>query len=360
MKLRGLMLCGLLLLGGCASLGTEPRWFGEVQWRTGVERAGFDPDRVLYPFGVTPEMRSWARRETAWAHADLDELTALQRALFNVHEFTFEYDEAHTLPPSEAFAERRGNCLTFTALFVALSRSLGLNTVLVSVKRAPRFTKGEDLVIVNRHVVAGYPSAGRIFLFDFYRTPEEPYYGYQVVDDVTGTALFYANFGGAALQAGDLQAALSNLEMALRLSPSLGAAWVNLGVVLRRAGDRENAVRAYQRALKIEPDDPSAWTNLAYVYQLGGEEEKARLALLAAARGGSSPYSLIALAEAEVTRGRLGEARRYLDRARRRFQQVPEVWDALSRFAERQGRPRRAAKFARHASRLRQKGRDRD
>ncbi len=353
MRLVALILPALLLCGGCTTTTGSSRWFGELQWRTGVARRGLDPERVLYPFRAGPRMRAWARRVTALERADTDRLRALQQALFDDHEFTFEYAERRTLTPAEAFTERRGNCLAFTALFIALSRSLGLTTVLVSVNRQASTAHGEDLVVVNRHVVAGYPAAGRIVLYDFFRRPSAPYSGYRILDDVMASALFYVNFGGVAVEAGDLDTARRDLETAIRLAPSLAIAWVNLGVVRRRAGDLPGAVEAYGRALALDPGNPSALTNLAYVYGLQGKQEEARLALLAASHGRSTAYSLVALADAEMAAGRLREARRALKRARAAGREVPEVWEAMARLATRRGRPGRAERYARRALELR-------
>ncbi|HEV8631304.1 MAG TPA: tetratricopeptide repeat protein, partial [Thermoanaerobaculia bacterium] len=63
--------------------------------------------------------------------------------------------------------------------------------------------------------------------------------------------------------------ALELLYRALRLDPSLTAAWTNLGVALRRAGDATGAVMAYEMALRIDPSDAAARRDLA----LAGERQ---------------------------------------------------------------------------------------
>ncbi|MCG6963936.1 MAG: tetratricopeptide repeat protein, partial [Acidobacteria bacterium] len=197
--------------------------------------------------------------------------------------------------------------------------------------------------------------AGKLYLYDFYVASDEPYIQRRVLDDVTASALYHTNIGSVALKEGDVQGALTNLELATRLAPDVAAVWVNLGVARRRLGNLEGAAQAYEKALKAEPGDPSALTNLAYLYRLEGHEAEAKAALQAASRGPSSPYTLIALAGVEEVQGHLKDARRHLLRARRGYRHVPEVWDALARFASRRGDADRAARYRKKAERLREK-----
>ena len=340
---------------GCSSSGRLV-WKGyESGWRQQVAARGIDPDTVVYPFRVTPEMAEWARLADPPHSGALARLQRLQQALFDPHEFTFEYDGDLTLTAEQAFELRRGNCLAFTSLFVALTRSVGLRTFLVSVKRVIDVTKEENLVVINRHVVAGYAQAGKVYLFDFYLASNAPFAAHMLVDEVGSSALYHVNMGSVALKQGDVDSALENLELAATLAPKLSSAWVNLGVARRRARDVDGAMEAYQRALEARPGDPSALTNLAYIYTLRGMDDRARAALVAASEGASSPFSLIALAEAEEVRGRFMQAKKHLLRARRSYRRVPEVWDALAGFVSRRGDERAAKRYRERADRLRRR-----
>lgn len=340
---------------GCRSTGLSVSQTYEARWRKGVLAHGVDPKLVVYPFEATPQMLEWAKQVDPPASGDLVRLARLQRALFDTGEFQFIYDGNITATAADAFETRRGNCLSFTSLFIALSRGLGMKTSLVTVQRKVEVTHEEDLVVVSRHVVAGYSLAGELYLYDFYVASDEPYIRRRVVDDVTASALYHTNIGSLALKRGDYLGALSNLDLAARLAPGIGAVWVNLGVARRRLGDLTGAARAYERALKNDPGDPSALTNLAYLYRLQGHEAEAKAALQAASKGPSSPFTLIALAGVEEVQGHLKEARHHLLRAKRGYRHVPEVWDALARFASRRGELKRAARYRKKAEKLREK-----
>src|SRR6187399_815490 len=100
-----------------------------------VEALGLPVEAVIDPFEVTPEMTAFAREATRFAPSPLDKLEALQRALVDPS-FGFAYDKDATLTAAEVFALRRGNCLAFTALFVGLARSVGIDAFLASIRDA--------------------------------------------------------------------------------------------------------------------------------------------------------------------------------------------------------------------------------
>lgn len=344
----------LLAGGGCAS-STRQQAFDEETWRKMVWNRGLPVGTTVYPFHASPEMVDYAmrtKRESA-GFTPAVRLSRLQETLFDARNFEFAYDDRLTLTGWEAFRERRGNCLSFTSMFIALSRSIGIETFLVAVDRVMEAERKEGLIVVNRHVVAGYSEAGVMHTYDFYVAERAPLLNHRVVDDLTASAMYHTNVAGAAIRAGDYESARADLETAIRLDPELAAAWVNLGVARHRSGDSEGALAAYRRALLAEPGQPSALSNMAFVYRALGDEEKSRAALEAAAEGRSSPFTLIALAEAEMEDGRMRDAKRRLSRAKRSFGDEPEVYEALGRWATRSGKNRAAERYRRRAAELR-------
>lgn len=325
--------------------------FGFDAWRQAVTELDVDPDQVVYPFLLTDEMAAWAEEMTLAYRTQMPEvkLEILQHAFFDGGDFEFQYDVVKTLTAEEAFAARHGNCMSFTSLFIALSRSLGLQTFLVSVKRQPEVMKDGGLVVVNRHVVAGFKAPSKIHLFDFYVTNTSPHVTQRVLDDLEASAIYHTNIGGAAIRAGDHEEAVRNLEIAVALAPRWAPAWVNLGVARARLDKTEEAFAAFQRALEVEPGNSSAFVNLAKIYRGQGRAEEADTAMRAAAESTRNPFTLIAMADAEMLRGNFDAARQYLRRARWWYGKEPEVYLALSRLARLEGDDSRAQKFSRRA-----------
>jgi predicted Zn-dependent protease len=110
---------------------------------------------------------------------------------------------------------------------------------------------------------------------------------------------------------------------------------------------------AYERALDAEPGNSSAWTNIALIHRDQGREEASRTALQAATDGRSNPFTLIALADVEMSRGDLDAAAKYLRRAKWWYREQPAVYDALARLERRRGDTEKADRHASRAAELR-------
>lgn len=357
MRLSAALPLTLALLVGvasCAHAGSSDAG-GAGSWARELERRGVDPATAVFPFTTSPEMEQWAA-EVLRGHlgdSGLAKLVAIQDALFDPS-FGFTYDSEETLTAAEAFELRRGNCMSFTALFVAMARSAGIRTFLMSVRREPEVGRDDDLVIVNRHVVAGYRGgASQVNIFDFYITTAGPYMQSRTIDDVTATAMFHTNLGADEIREGSLDRAIQHLEIATVLAPDWAPGWVNLGVALARLGKVDRAFEAYGRALEAEPQNPSALTNIAFLYRQQGLPQQADTALRAAAHQTTNPYTLIATADSEMMRGRYSAAARYLRKARWWYGDEPEVYDGLARLATLRGDRGAAARHSRRAAELR-------
>jgi len=344
----------VLAVAGNAWAGPKPQFFGYEEWEQAVIERQLDPRGVVYPFETTSEMMAWAK-EKLRSHVQKDgiqQLTALQNALFNSG-FSFAYDNASTLAAADAFAAREGNCISFTSLFVAISRGLGYPTFLVSARRAPSVETTGGVTVVNHHVVAAFRSPRMVHIFDFASASSEPSSQKRVIDDIAASAIFHTNLGADSIRNGDLDEARRHLEIATTLAPEWAPAWTNLGVTRFRLGDTDGALEAYRSALVADPLNPSALTNMSSVYRSLGREKEAQTALRTAAEGTRSPFTLIAMAEVDMVQGNFESARRYLRRARWWYGKEPEVYDALARLALYEQDRARAEKHSRRAAELR-------
>lgn len=78
---------------------------------------------------------------------------------------------------------------------------------------------------------------------------------------VDATRLFRS--GTAALDRGDAQRAVADLESAARLLPESSAVQNHLGLAYAAAARDEDALRAFERAVAIDCENQAAQTNLA-------------------------------------------------------------------------------------------------
>jgi len=114
------------ILAGCASSGRRSAFnLAPAEWDRAVRELGLDPASVVSPVHATPEMQSAALRYGGTG-SDAERLERLQAALLNTRDFAFEYEKVVTFTAAEAFAARRGNCVSFSNLLIAFARSIGI------------------------------------------------------------------------------------------------------------------------------------------------------------------------------------------------------------------------------------------
>lgn len=87
---------------------------------------------------------------------------------------------------------------------------------------------------------------------------------------------------------------LSDLEMVIKLSPSMPIAQYNKGVILAETGDYTSALQAFNKAIELKPDFGEAYYNRGYVYLYLGNKEAAFADLSRAGQLGIVPsYNLL-------------------------------------------------------------------
>jgi tetratricopeptide (TPR) repeat protein len=201
-------------------------------------------------------------------------LISLIEALEQRGLFSLDYAEV-TRTASATFHERQGNCLSFTMLFVALAREVGLKAAYQSVDVPPTWTNDGQVVIASHVNSVVNTGSNRQTTVDFnirdYRGEQRS----RRVGDKYALALFYTNLGAEALLQGSHEASLAYLREAARVYPEISGLWVNLGVLYVRNGYYEQAEAANLRALEINDDELSALGNLVLVYEALGMPERA-------------------------------------------------------------------------------------
>ncbi len=346
-----LALAAALAAPACALRSREPAGFpgsSPEAWSRALRGRGLEPGDVVNPVAWTREMRETADRLAGQGTVH-KRLEALQEGLFDPSRFPFQYESRGTFTAIEAFDGRKGNCLSFTCLFIALARSIGLDARAAAPAYEGRSERDGDLVVVNTHVVASYGVGDALTIFDFDRTRNRRVIGARILGDLELAALYSSNLGVDDLRAGSVDLAIRRLRIATRLSPRFLAAWGNLGVALRRAGDTEGALRAYQEALGLDPHDPGVLGNLAALYRLEGREREARNALAVADVGSASPHFLVVLGDLERARGRTGRALGLYRRAHRAEPKLADPWVGIAETEVDRGRLGAARSAAREA-----------
>jgi Flp pilus assembly protein TadD len=303
-----------------------------------IEARDLDLDQVVRPDRVNEEMREWLYRTVPPRPNSEDRLFDLLMALENRKDVELQYEAGYTGTAAEVFATGKYNCLSYSHLFLALAREVGVDASYYRVVRSRRFRREGDVVLVSGHVTVGFGPAPNERLIKFNVRSDADYRTAKAISDLTALGLYYSNRGSEMISDGEFAKAKEWLEVATRLAPHLPGNWVNLGVARRRLGDLEGAEKDYLRALEIGERFFPAYRNLAALYQLRGEEEmRARMMSLLGGRGNRNPYTWLALGDHALDQGLIEEARDYYRRSLRLAADPAEPMAALGLLALREG-----------------------
>ena len=209
----------------------------------------------------------------------------------------------------ETFDTGTGNCLSFSNLFVATARYVGLRSRFSEIPTLPNWTRDGEILFFTRHIgaavdiretyekliqleVAGdnvkfvslddvqryyfspsefTPDAYRINTFDF-----------KAIPDSRAFAQYYNNLGSKCIAEGKTLEAFRYFIKAIKTDPGLSYAWSNLGVIYKQNNQLDAAETAYLQGLAVTRGSKdtsvlSIMNNLANLYDITGEEEKAQL-----------------------------------------------------------------------------------
>lgn len=314
-----------------------------------VQLRGLEPDEIVHPFALTPEIRQWAREKLPATLASEEKIFHLADLLLATG-WLEQYQWGYTGTAIEVFETRRANCLAFTFLFVGLAREVGLDVHFLDVEKEQDFRRDGDLIVVSRHVAVGWGNDVERHIFDFAEVPTtRPRYARRI-DDLTAIALFYSNRGAEALQAQQPAAALEWLDVATRLDPSIASAWGNRGVAQRRLGRIEEAEVAYRKALELDPGLYSVYHNLASLLRLEEREDEAEaVEEILAESPHRNPFTYLLLGDLSLREGRVDEARRLYRRAVTLGADRAECHAAMGLLAARDGDLGKAERLLRRA-----------
>jgi len=225
---------------------------------------------------VSPEMREFLNDHVDRKATDELKLHQLVSAIMGTDTFGVKYDTT-TRTASETFRMRLGNCLSFSNMFVAMARDVGLKARFQEVDIPPDWTLDKDTYVLNQHVdvrVDLEPGGARVV--DFNIADFRASYEMQEISDGRAVAHFYNNVGAERMQAGDPASALECFRRALAADERhFSPAWTNLGTLYMRAGHPAHAESAYLQALKVNDGDLVAMSDLARLYDRLGERDRA-------------------------------------------------------------------------------------
>lgn len=267
------------------------------------------------PFEAPPELQAFARKTTLHHTGVRPKLQALLEAVYRPQDqggLGMTYDNTYTRTVAEAWRDRKGNCLSMTAFYVAACKSIDVKVQYAEALNTNRWRRVGPVVRFERHVVTlvQIPPAEDLvadFLPQLRR--RMGVYRVEVLPEKRMRALFYANRAVERLDIGDLDQALDLARTSIEVDPQLSVGWNIQGVVEKTSGEAEAAERSFRTALKLEPRDSTSLGNMeTLLRETGRMDEAAVLREQAQEIRKHDPYFNAFLAEEAMVEGDLDEA----------------------------------------------------
>ncbi len=128
-------------------------------------------------------------------------LQALLDVIFAEDGLEITYGNNRTRTAIETFEERSGNCLSFTLMFVAMARHLGLRAYFREVDEVTNWNQRGDVVVTERHMFAEVEADNGVIQVDFLPPGAKVYRSSRRVDTPRVYAHYYSNLGVEKLTA---------------------------------------------------------------------------------------------------------------------------------------------------------------
>lgn len=325
-----LILCMSAVLGACQLMALsagfrsdeemEARILGSQISAPAVDLLALDQAAIDYlATHIDPDLDGW------------ELVDRLQELLFSEAFLNIQYDDAANLTASQAFAERRANCLSLVNLYIAMARHLGLSAQYQTIQIRPVWSRKGELLVLSEHINAlGRLGPSNQYIVDF--TPEIRLQQQtaKVISDRQATALYFNNLAVEHLIASQLEDALQDFRFALAIDPELAIAWNNIGSVLGRLGETELSEYSFLKATSIDRSNISAANNLARFYYEQGDFAKAeRYRNAVESYNRRNPYYHYLLGNLAYEEKDFEAALRHFQEAIRRGDQEPDFYLAL-------------------------------
>jgi len=345
-KIRILM-AGLSLaaLGGCAVEPLAPpptQVFVDAAFRPAS--VPIDADDALK---LSPAMQRFAENEMASEIRLKGVRDGLIDALYTKGRLQLDYDSEITRTASEAFAAKRGNCMSLVLMTASFARHLNLPVRFNSVYLEESWTRSNNIFFVAGHVniSLGRPMAtaarstifgeAELLTIDFLPPEQVRRNRSRVVDESTILAMFMNNRAAEALTLGRVDDAYWWAREAIRTDSRWLAAYNTLAVLYRRKGLFGPAEATLRVVLEREPLNTQAMSNLVLVLtDIGRREEAEVYANQLAQLQPVPPYKFFDEGVAAMKAGEFAEARQLFRKEVARAAYVPEFhfWLGLANY----------------------------
>ena len=259
MKTKFLYLITIMLLGGCAlqpaydeDAAIGKRSAQDVLVASPLYSSLGDIDFSEFDLlEMSPEMIEFTDRAVGSSGAQSEQLRKLAYAIMRSGEFSLAYEDT-TGTAVETFERRRGNCMAFTNMFVAMARYLGIDARYQEVDVPPTWSMSGDSFLYSQHINVHVDlKQGRWREVDFNIYDFDHELETRIIRDNRARAHYFNNIGAEHMLADETGPAYGYFRQSLREDGEFASAWINMGILHRREGLGDLAEAAFLEALRV-------------------------------------------------------------------------------------------------------------
>ncbi|MEP7124770.1 MAG: tetratricopeptide repeat protein [Byssovorax sp.] len=257
--IAGLCLCAATALPGCAAWSTHPTSITTATMIREGRAEGLDlEDPIEIDGAMIKEI------DDAVGHHGTQEyrLRYLHRYLNDAGYVNFQYLPERSLTARQAFRERKGDCIAYTNLFLALARQIGIPAYFVHVSQVKNYYERAGWLFTSSHVAVGAGHGPTAVIIDFSHEISDWWLSvYETIDDGAALALFYNNVAVQQMVSGQRTEAERLFRFLLAREPGVPELYNNLGVLLNRDSRPTEALAFLQAGMSRFPTYEPFFTN---------------------------------------------------------------------------------------------------
>jgi tetratricopeptide (TPR) repeat protein len=267
----------LVVASGCATTGANHRTLTD-DW---IEQAGAEGVFLESPLQVSPQLRSLVREKVGYAGTEKARLLKIVRFLADADGLAFQYQTQSSFTAEKAYHSRRGDCMSYANLLVALARTLDVPARFVRITQLPvtweaggRFFESSHMAVAMGHNNAWDQSV----VVDFGNTHTSPWRFslYDELSDEEAFVLFQNNVAVQRMLAGDMTTAERILRFLHHHSPRTPEVPNNLALVLLHNGHDREALDLLEASVEQFPRFRPLFANAVQAARRIGDEELAK------------------------------------------------------------------------------------
>jgi len=244
-----------VLASGCATTSTPHRASVTERWTDEARASGVDLEQ---PLRLSPQSAALLRDKVGYDGSEKSRLLKLVRFVSEGDGLAFQYQTQTSLTAERAFTTRRGDCMSYSNLLVALARMLDVPVRFVRITQLTVNWELDGRFFESSHMAVAFGSDAswdQAAIVDFGNVHTSPWRFsiYESVTDQEAFVLFQNNVAVQKLLTGDVVAAERILRFFHERAPDIPEVPNNLSLVLLQTGREHEAFQVLQAAVQRFP-----------------------------------------------------------------------------------------------------------